>query len=92
MFTEIILKTKEIDIFAIHCCPVKKIKEENLDLSLRSRGQSVSYIFGRRQIGGFAANLPPPNKIQPKILSFRAKRRIQIFYRSTIICNSFYNP
>ena len=29
MFTEIILKTKEIDIFAIHCCPVKKIKEEN---------------------------------------------------------------
>ena len=37
MFTEIILKTKGIDIFAIHCCPVKKIKEENLDLSLRSR-------------------------------------------------------
>ncbi len=31
MFTEIILKTKEIDIFAIHCCPVKL-----LDSSLRS--------------------------------------------------------
>ena len=37
MFTEIILKTKEIHIFANHCYPVKKIKEENLDLSPRSR-------------------------------------------------------
>ena len=37
MFTEIILKTKGIHIFANHCYPIKKIKEENLDLSLRSR-------------------------------------------------------